>query len=137
MTKNLLLTTTNIINNTVRNAVSFLTIFAEFTIIVGSFVITILIILNIPSITEEEKKLENLSEKEKEIIIAKANIRWTFSVFFGGILSAVFFLYTKNLLCCMLTGTAVSILTLLYWLYINFKDYKKIYFLLSKIFIKK
>ncbi|MBE3578957.1 MAG: hypothetical protein IMW83_03665 [Caldanaerobacter subterraneus] len=96
MTKNLLLTTTNIINNTVRNAVSFLTIFVEFTIIVGSFVITILIILNIPSITEEEKKLENLSEKEKEIIIAKANIRWTLSVFFLGEYYLLYFFYIQK-----------------------------------------
>jgi magnesium-transporting ATPase (P-type) len=130
MTKNLLLTTTNIINN----IVSFLIVFTEFIIIAGSFVITILIVINIPSITEKEKKLENLSEREKETVITKAYVRWFFSMFFGSMLSSILFLYTKNLYFILIIGPTVSILILLHWLYINFRDRKKIYFLLNKIF---
>ncbi|MBT1278924.1 hypothetical protein VTU32_06380 [Thermoanaerobacter sp. CM-CNRG TB177] len=137
MTSNISITTASIFNNLIHAITYFSILFAEFIIIAGSFVIVIIIILGLPSITDKEKELENLSEKEKEVVIEKVKTRWAFSVFFGAILSNALFLYTKNLLCCTLTSIAISALTFLCWLYMNFKDYKKIHFLLSRVFIKE
>ena len=131
---------TNIFNNLIHTIKYFLILFAEFIIIAGSFVIVIIIILGLPSITDKEKELKNLTEEEKEIVIKKVKTRWAISLFLGPILFSPLFLYTKNLsnlLYSIPASIIISILAFLYWLYVNFKDYKKIHFLLSKVFIKE
>jgi len=143
MTNNISTTIVGIFNNLIHTITHFLILFAEFIIIAGSFVIVIIIILGLPSITDKEKEL-NLSEEEKEVVIEKVKTRWALSILFGPILSSplflYLFLYTKNLsnlLYSIPASIAISILAFLYWLYVNFKDYKKIHFLLSKVFIKE
>jgi hypothetical protein len=91
--------------------------------------------LNFLPITEKERDFKNLSEKEKEIVITKTKIRYVFSGIFGGITSALLSSYIKNPLYCLLIGIIVSILNILYWLYINFGHCKKyVLFLLNKFF---
>ncbi|KHO63270.1 hypothetical protein THYS13_13910 [Thermoanaerobacter sp. YS13] len=137
MTNNISTTTVGIFNNLIHTITHFLILFAEFIIIAGSFVIVIIITSGYPSITDKEKEL-NLSEGEKEIVVKKVKTRLALSIFFGPILSSplflYLFLYTKNLstlLHSIPASIIISILAFLYWLYVNFKDYKKIHFLLN------